>query len=74
MPQYTSETETEEHSLESRKLYNPANIVGVDSVFDGPLCQLVPLIHRPAIYGQSKLRILVFALFQIFYHLLHVRR
>ena len=42
----------------SRHLYDPAHVVRVDSVLDGPLGQLVPLIRAAAVDGQAQLGVL----------------
>ena len=58
------------NSLEAGNLNKPADIVRVDVVFDGPLCQLVPLVCRSAVYRQPELSVLVLILLQVRHHLL----
>lgn len=58
------------HSQESRNLHEPAHVVGVDTVLDGPLGQLVPLVPGASVDGETQLLILVFALLQVGHHLL----
>lgn len=58
------------HSQESGNLHEPAHVVGVDPVLDGPLGQLVPLIPGASVDGESQLLVLVFALLQVGHHLL----
>lgn len=51
------------YSQESWHLQQPAYVVRVDLVFDGPLGQLVPLVPGAAVDGQTQLHILVLTLF-----------
>lgn len=48
----------------------PAHIVGVDLMFDGPLCQFVPLFSGASVDGESQLYVLVLTLLQVGHHLL----
>jgi hypothetical protein len=61
------------HFVELQKSGNldePAHIVRVDVVVERPFGQLFPLVGAFSINGQTKLRVLVFALLQISSHLL----
>lgn len=51
-------------------MHEPAHVVRVDSVLDGPLGQLVPLVSRASVDGETQLLVLVFALLQVGHHLL----
>jgi hypothetical protein len=53
-------------------LDDPADVIGVDVVVDGPLGQLVPLVGRPAVDGKTELAVLVFGFAQIGHHLLKI--
>ncbi len=53
-------------------LNDPADVIRVDVVVDGPLGQLVPLVGRPAVDGKTELAVLVFGLAQIGHHLLEI--
>lgn len=57
-------------SQQPRHLDEPAHVVGVDLVFDGPLGQIVPLVPRTSINGETQLNVLVFTLLQVCHHLL----
>ena len=59
------------NSLEPRNLDKPTNVAGVDVMFNGPASQLVPLVHRSAVYRQPVLGILVLVFLQIRHHFLH---
>lgn len=59
---------------ESRDLNEPAHVVRVDSVLDGPLGQFVPLVSGAAVDGESELHVLVLALLQVGHHLLRGTR
>ena len=58
------------YSQEAGHLDEPAHVVRVHGVLDGPLGQLVPLVPGAAVDGQPQLRVLVFALLQVLHHLL----
>lgn len=58
------------HSQEPGHLHEPADVVGVDAVADGPAGQLVPLIPGAAVDRETQLRVLVLALLQVCHHLL----
>ena len=51
-------------------LDDPADVVGVDVVVDGPLGELVPLVGRPAVDGKPELAVLILGLAQVGHHLL----
>lgn len=51
-------------------LDQPAHVVGVDVVVDGPLGQLVPLCRGPAVDGQPQLQVLVLGLLEVVHDLL----
>lgn len=54
-------------------MHEPADVVGVDAVADGPAGQLVPLVPGAPVDGQTQLRVLVLALLQVCHHLLRGR-
>ena len=58
------------YSQEPGHLHEPADVVGVDAVVDGPAGQLVPLIPGAAVDGEPQLGVLVLALLQVGHHLL----
>lgn len=58
------------YSQESWHLYEPADVVGVDLMFDGPPGQFVPLVSGAAVDRQPELHVLVLALLQVSHHLL----
>ena len=47
-----------EDVVESRYLDDPADVVGVHLVIDGPLGQLVPLVGLAPVDGEAQLRVL----------------
>lgn len=63
----------EEDSQQTGHLDEPAHVIGVHPVLDGPLRQLVPLVSGAAVDGQTQLRVLVFALLQVKHHLLQLQ-
>lgn len=58
------------YSQESRHLHEPAHVLGVDQMLDGPLSQFVPFVPAAAVDGQPELHVLVLALLQVGHHLL----
>lgn len=48
----------------------PAYIIGVHTMFDGPLSQVIPFVSGAAVDGQAQLGVLVLALLQVKHHLL----
>lgn len=55
---------------ESGHLNEPAYVIRVHAVLDGPLSQLVPLVSGATVDGQTELRVLVLALLQVIHHFL----
>lgn len=51
-------------------MHEPAHIIRVDAMFDGPLGQFVPLVSGAAVDRQPELHVLVLALLQVGHHLL----
>ena len=58
------------HVKEAWHLNHPANVVGVCSVRDCPVRELVPLIARTTVHRQPQLGVLIFALFQVIHYFL----
>ena len=62
---------SERGALEARHLHEPAHVVRVEPVLDGPVRQAVPLGRVPPVEREARLRVLVLAILQFHLHLLH---
>ncbi len=61
---------SKQNLLEPGDLNEPAHIVGVHTVVDGPLGEFVPLVVVAPVDGQTELSVLVFAFVQVVHYLL----
>lgn len=55
---------------QSGHLNEPAYIIRVHTMLDGPLSQLVPFVSGATVDGQTQLRVLVLTLLQVKHHFL----
>ena len=62
------------YSQEAGELDEPAHVVWVDAVVDGPAAQFVPLVTGAPVDGETQLRVLVLALLQVIHDLLEQDR
>lgn len=67
-------TKAQMYSQQPGHLNEPADVIGVHAVFNGPLSQLVPFVPGAAVDGQTELGVLVLTLLQVKHHLLNTHR